>query len=106
MTAIETLTAVRAHTAIMRAVVHREYGEPEALRVGEVVKPAPGDDDLLIRVVAACASIGDYHIITGKPYLVRLSPFGGFWSLAETGAALHYVGPGHSRGLNVVRVSG
>jgi NADPH:quinone reductase-like Zn-dependent oxidoreductase len=75
---IEKLTAVATYTATMRAVVHREYGEPETLRVGEVTKPAPGDDDLLIRVVAACASIGDHHIITGKPYLVRLSPFGGF----------------------------
>lgn len=62
----------------MKGVVHREYGEPELLTVGEVEKPVPGDDDVLIRVVAAGASIGDHHIITGKPYLVRLSPFGGF----------------------------
>jgi NADPH:quinone reductase-like Zn-dependent oxidoreductase len=27
------------------------------------------------------------------------------WSLAETGAALAHVGQGHSRGVNVVRVS-
>jgi NADPH:quinone reductase-like Zn-dependent oxidoreductase len=78
MQSIEKLTAVAAFTATMKAIVHREYGEPKALRIAEVAKPAPGDDDLLIRVVAACASIGDHHIITGKPYLVRLSPFGGF----------------------------
>jgi NADPH:quinone reductase-like Zn-dependent oxidoreductase len=28
------------------------------------------------------------------------------WSLAEAGAALHHVGTGHSRGVNVVRISG
>jgi hypothetical protein len=28
-------------------------------------------------VHAAAVSIGDHHIVTGKPYLVRLSPFGG-----------------------------
>ena len=78
MQAIEKLTAVASHTPMMKAVVHRAYGEPEVLTVGEVGKPVPGDDDVLIRVVAAGASIGDHHIVTGKPYLVRLSPFGGF----------------------------
>lgn len=62
----------------MKAIVHQKYGQPDVLTVGEVGLPVPGDDDLLIRVVAAGVSIGDHHIITGKPYLVRLSPFGGF----------------------------
>lgn len=62
----------------MKAVVHHEYGEPEVLTLGNVEAPLPGDDDVLIRVVAAGASIGDHHIVTGKPYLVRLSPFCGF----------------------------
>ncbi len=26
---------------------------------------------------AAGASIGDHHVVTGKPYVIRLSPFGG-----------------------------
>ncbi len=62
----------------MSAVVHHQYGEPDVLTLGEVNLPVPGDDDVLIRVVAAGVSIGDHHIVTGKPYLVRLSPFGGF----------------------------
>ena len=62
----------------MKAIVHHQYGEPDVLTVGEVGTPVPGDGDVLIRVVAAGMSIGDHHIITGKPYLVRLSPFGGF----------------------------
>ncbi len=78
MQAIEKPATVATHTPMMKAVVHREYGEPEMLTVGEVEKPVPGDDEVLIRVVAAGASIGDHHIVTGKPYLVRLSPFGGF----------------------------
>ncbi len=61
----------------MRAVVHRQYGEPEVLTLGEVERPVPGDDDVLVRVHAAGVNIGDHHLITGKPYLVRLSPFGG-----------------------------
>jgi len=62
----------------MSAIVHHQYGEPDVLTLGEVNLPVPGDDDVLIRVVAAGVSIGDHHIVTGKPYLVRLSPFGGF----------------------------
>jgi NADPH:quinone reductase-like Zn-dependent oxidoreductase len=62
----------------MSAIVHHQYGEPEVLTLGEVEMPVPGNDDVLIRVVAAGVSIGDHHIVTGKPYLVRLSPFGGF----------------------------
>jgi len=62
----------------MSAIAHHQYGEPDVLTLGEVDMPVPGDDDVLIRVVAAGASIGDHHIVTGKPYLVRLSPFGGF----------------------------
>lgn len=67
-----------AATTPMKAIVHREYGAPGGLQVGEVERPTPGDEDVLVRVVAAGASIGDHHVVTGKPYLVRLSPFGGF----------------------------
>lgn len=61
----------------MKAVLHRRYGEPEILAVGEIDPPVAGDDELLIRVVAAGVSIGDHHVVTGRPYLLRLSPFGG-----------------------------
>ncbi len=62
----------------MQAITHRSYGEPEVLVCEEVKRPVPGEGEVLIRVHAAGASIGDHHIVTGKPYLVRLSPFGGF----------------------------
>jgi NADPH:quinone reductase-like Zn-dependent oxidoreductase len=71
------LSSVAAHAAMMQAVIHREYGQPEMLTVGEAPKPVPGDDDVIIRVVAAGVSVGDHHVITGKPYLLRLSPYGG-----------------------------
>jgi NADPH:quinone reductase-like Zn-dependent oxidoreductase len=62
----------------MNAVIHREYGEPDVLTLGEVGTPVAGVDDVLIRVMAAGVSVGDYHVVTGKPYLLRFSPFGGF----------------------------
>jgi NADPH:quinone reductase-like Zn-dependent oxidoreductase len=68
----------RAAAQTMHAIVHRQYGEPDVLAFEEVARPVPGDEEVLVRVHAAGASIGDHHVITGKPYLVRLSPFGGF----------------------------
>jgi NADPH:quinone reductase-like Zn-dependent oxidoreductase len=69
---------VATPTPVMQAVQHGEYGTPEVLSVGQVPRPVPGEEDVLVRVQAAGVSIGDHHIVTGKPYLVRLSPFGGF----------------------------
>jgi NADPH:quinone reductase-like Zn-dependent oxidoreductase len=68
---------VPSNIAMMKAVVHRKYGDPDVLTLGEVEKPVPGDDDVLVQVVAAGVSVGDHHIVTGKPYLIRLSPYGG-----------------------------
>jgi len=61
----------------MQAIVHRQYGTPDVLALEEIERPVPGDEDVLVRVHAAGANIGDHHIVTGKPYLIRLSPFGG-----------------------------
>jgi NADPH:quinone reductase-like Zn-dependent oxidoreductase len=61
----------------MKAVLHRQYGPPDMLTVGDADRPVVGDEDVLIRVIAAGVSIGDFHVVTGKPYLIRLSPFGG-----------------------------
>lgn len=62
----------------MKTITRRRYGPPDALSCEEIERPTPGDEDVLIRVHAAGASIGDYIIVTGKPWLIRLTPFGGF----------------------------
>ena len=76
--AVERPVVAASHVPLMKGVIHRKYGDPDVLKLGEIGKPAPGDGDVLIYVVAAGVSIGDHHTITGKPYLVRLSAFGGF----------------------------
>ncbi|MEL7449001.1 MAG: NAD(P)-dependent alcohol dehydrogenase [Pseudomonadota bacterium] len=43
----------------MKAVLHRRYGGPEVLQLGELPRPEPGDDDVLIRVRAAEVTKGD-----------------------------------------------
>ncbi|MBV8756027.1 MAG: NAD(P)-dependent alcohol dehydrogenase [Deltaproteobacteria bacterium] len=61
----------------MRAIVHRQYGSPDLLALKQVDRPVPDADGVLVRVHAASANIGDHHVVTGKPYLIRLSPYGG-----------------------------
>jgi NADPH:quinone reductase-like Zn-dependent oxidoreductase len=61
----------------MHAIVRRKYGTPDVLAYEEIERPVPGDEDVLVQVHAAGASIGDYIIVTGKPYLIRFTPFGG-----------------------------
>ncbi|PCC72938.1 NADPH:quinone reductase [Nannocystis exedens] len=65
-------TAVQAAPATMRAVVQRAYGGPEVLRLEEARRPAPGAGEVLVRVRAASVCKGDAHLLTGKPYLLRL----------------------------------
>lgn len=63
--------------ALMKAITHRRYGTPDVLTLEQLPRPSPGPDEVLVRVMAAGASIGDHHIVTGKPYLIRATPFGG-----------------------------
>jgi NADPH:quinone reductase-like Zn-dependent oxidoreductase len=61
----------------MRAIVQDQYGEtPDVLRLEEIDPPQIGDDDVLVRVQAAGVHIGDWHVMTGQPYLLRVVGFG------------------------------
>jgi NADPH:quinone reductase-like Zn-dependent oxidoreductase len=60
----------------MKAIVQDRYGTADVLELGEVEKPQPGDDELLIRVHAAGVDPGVWHLMTGRPYLVRAMGFG------------------------------
>lgn len=62
----------------MYAITRSRYGTPDVLTYGQIAQPSPGDEDVLVQVHAAGASIGDYIIVTGKPWLIRFTPFGGF----------------------------
>lgn len=57
----------------MKALVNRTYGTAEVLTVADVAKPVPGDDEVLIQVMAAAINRADWYLLTGKPFVVRLS---------------------------------
>lgn len=60
----------------MRAVVQVTYGSADVLRVEDVPVPRIGPDDVLVRVYAAGMDRGTWHLMAGKPYLMRLMGFG------------------------------
>ena len=62
----------------MKAVVRDEYGSPDVLKVGEVPTPAPGANELLVKVHAAAVNRADWEILRGSPFWVRLVGFGLF----------------------------
>ena len=57
----------------MRAVLQHRYGTAEVLQVGRVPRPVIGDNDVLVEVRAAGLDRGTEHLITGKPYAMRLA---------------------------------
>jgi NADPH:quinone reductase-like Zn-dependent oxidoreductase len=56
----------------MRAVVHDRYGPPEVLRLEQVERPVPADDEVLVRVRATTVTQTDCHMRRARPYLWRL----------------------------------
>ncbi len=56
----------------MKAIVQEEYGPSDVLRLRDIDKPVIGDHDVLVRVQAAAVHPGDYFVMTGEPYMVRL----------------------------------
>ena len=56
----------------MKAIVYHTYGSPDVLKLQEVQKPVPQDDEVLVKVHAASVNAGDWHLLRGVPFLVRL----------------------------------
>jgi NADPH:quinone reductase-like Zn-dependent oxidoreductase len=60
---------VPAGVVRMKAVIQRCYGSPEVLRIEEVAKPTPAENEVLVRVRAASINPADWHGLTGTPYV-------------------------------------
>ena len=59
----------------MKAIVYCDYGVAN-LKLEDVEKPTPADDQLLVKVRAASVNPYDWHFVEGTPYVMRAMGFG------------------------------
>ena len=56
----------------MKAIVCTKYGSPDVLQFKEIEKPAPKEDEVLVKILAASVNAYDWHLLTADIFLVRL----------------------------------
>ncbi len=93
--------AVSDQAGLTQAVVYRCYGSPDVLELASVEKPAPLDDEVLIKVHAASVNPLDWHYMRGSPYLMRLGS--GLGSPNNTRLGVDFAGTVEAVGQNVKR---
>ena len=57
----------------MQAIVQDNYGTEEELTLRTIDKPSIGDGEVLVRVQAASVHVGDWIVMTGSPFVMRLA---------------------------------
>jgi NADPH:quinone reductase-like Zn-dependent oxidoreductase len=57
----------------MQAIVQDRYGSAEVLAAQDIDRPQMADDEVLVRVHAASIHVGDWIVMTGVPYVMRMA---------------------------------
>jgi NADPH:quinone reductase-like Zn-dependent oxidoreductase len=60
----------------MQAIVQDAYGSADVWRLATIARPDIADNEVLLRVHAAGLDRGTWHMLTGRPYLLRVIGFG------------------------------
>ena len=60
----------------MKAIVHDTYGSTDVLDLRTIDKPEIAAAEVLVNVRAAGVARGDWHVMTGLPYPIRLAGYG------------------------------
>jgi NADPH:quinone reductase-like Zn-dependent oxidoreductase len=56
----------------MKAIVYTKYGPPDVLELKEVETPAPGENEVLVKVHAVGVNASDWEVLRGKPLYARV----------------------------------
>src|SRR5947208_10909532 len=83
----------------MKTIVHCEYGSPDVLKLEDVEKPVPNDNQVLVRVRAA--SVNPLDLTIRGPWLVR--PILGMRKPKDTRLGVDYAGTVEAVGKNVTK---
>jgi NADPH:quinone reductase-like Zn-dependent oxidoreductase len=63
----------RTEKKTMKAIYQRDYGSPDELKITEIPKPIPKENEVLVRVQAAGLHVGDCFGVRGTPLLMRVA---------------------------------
>src|SRR5438034_6079928 len=66
-------TAYSSRRSAMRAIVQDTYGSAEVIHLENIDTPEIADDEVLVRVQAASIHVGDWILMTGSPWVMRLA---------------------------------
>lgn len=55
----------------MKAILYRQYGAPDVMRMETIDRPSPGDLEVMVQVKAVSINAWDWDMLTGKPYEYR-----------------------------------
>jgi NADPH:quinone reductase-like Zn-dependent oxidoreductase len=83
------------------AVIYRCYGPPDVLRLEEIQKPVPEDDEVLVRIRSAGVNPLDWHYMRGAPYVMRL--MSGLGAPEEPRLGVDFAGTVEAVGRNASR---
>jgi NADPH:quinone reductase-like Zn-dependent oxidoreductase len=86
----------------MKAISYDRYGSPDVLKCAETAKPAPADDEVLIRIRAAAVNPYDWHFMRGEPYAVRIAA-GGLRKPKDTRLGADVAGEIEAVGRNITQ---
>ena len=99
--ACEAAPTVADDTETMKAIVYRCYGSTDVLEFVDVEKPAPADNEVLVKVQAASVNPLDWHYMRGSPYIMRLGR--GIGTPKDSRLGVDFAGTVEAVGENVTR---